>query len=249
MKKVIAYCRVSTDGQAGEDKFGLDAQKEQISEYCKRNDLEIIEWFVDEGISGAYEGRPAFDKIVYGEENNPEYEAVVVAKSDRVARDIQLYFYYSMLLKKKGVELISAIEDFGAFGAFSNILKSFTLFVAEQERTNITRRTSGGRKIKAQRGGYAGGRAPFGYRVSNGALEIYEPEAQTVREIFEYSKRGLNMLQISNKLNEKGLKTRLGKQFYASNIKIILENEKTYRGFYRYGDSGWVKGQQEAILK
>lgn len=250
MKKVIAYCRVSTDGQVGEEKFGLNTQKEQISEFCKKNDMEIIEWLNDEGVSGVSESRPALDRILYNDDvKNPPYEAVVVAKSDRVARDIQLYFYYSMLLKKKGVELISAVEDFGAFGAFSNILKSFTLFVAEQERMNIQKRTAGGRKIKAGKGGYSGGRVPFGYKASNGALEIFEPEAEIVRMIFKYKADGLNMLQTANKLNEQGYKTRRGGQFYASNIKSMLENEKTYRGMYKYGDGEWVKGQQEAILK
>lgn len=249
MKKIIAYCRVSTDGQAGEDKFGIDTQKEQISEFCKKNDMEIIEWFTDEGASGISENRPALDKILFDDSvKNPPYEAVVVAKSDRVARDIQLYFYYSMLLKKKGVELISAVEDFGAFGAFSNILKSFTLFVAEQERLNIQKRTAGGRKIKAEKGGYSGGRVPFGYKVSNGSMEIYKPEAEIVRMIFKYREDGLNMLQTANKLNEQGYKTRRGGQFYASNIKSMLENEKTYKGFYKYGNGDWVKGQHEAIL-
>jgi DNA invertase Pin-like site-specific DNA recombinase len=48
MKKAVGYCRVSTDGQVGEDKFGIDSQKEQILEYAKRNDYEILEWFIDE---------------------------------------------------------------------------------------------------------------------------------------------------------------------------------------------------------
>ena len=52
MKKAVGYCRVSTDGQVGEDKFGIDSQKEQILEYAKRNDYEILEWFIDEGVSG-----------------------------------------------------------------------------------------------------------------------------------------------------------------------------------------------------
>ena len=41
MKNVIAYIRVSTDGQCGEDKFGLDVQREQIIEYCAKNDMNI----------------------------------------------------------------------------------------------------------------------------------------------------------------------------------------------------------------
>ena len=33
MKNVVAYIRVSTDGQVGEDKFGLEAQRQQILDY------------------------------------------------------------------------------------------------------------------------------------------------------------------------------------------------------------------------
>lgn len=45
MKNVVAYIRVSTDGQTGEDKFGLDVQREQIEEYCRKNDMNIVRWF------------------------------------------------------------------------------------------------------------------------------------------------------------------------------------------------------------
>jgi len=42
-------------------------------------------------------------------------------------------------------------------GAFAGILEAFVMFAAEQERANITRRTSAGRAVKAVKGGYAGG--------------------------------------------------------------------------------------------
>ena len=35
MKRVIGYIRVSTDGQVGEDKYGLDAQRADILKYCE----------------------------------------------------------------------------------------------------------------------------------------------------------------------------------------------------------------------
>ena len=41
---VVAYIRVSTDGQVGEDKFGLESQREQIIDYCRRNDMNIVKW-------------------------------------------------------------------------------------------------------------------------------------------------------------------------------------------------------------
>ena len=36
MKNAIGYCRVSTDGQVGDDRFGLDSQKEQILAYAEK---------------------------------------------------------------------------------------------------------------------------------------------------------------------------------------------------------------------
>jgi hypothetical protein len=51
-------------------------------------------------------------------------------------------------------------------------------------------------------------------------------------------------------LNENGYKTRRGKPFVLSTVQSIWNNERTYRGEYRYGKDGeWVKGQHEPILK
>ena len=247
--KVIGYIRVSTDGQCGEDKFGLDAQRQQIIEYCAKNDMEIIEWFADEGESGA-KLRPGFDKIIFGEVANPPYEAVVVAKSDRVARDINVYYYYKMELVKKNIRLISIAEDFGQFGVFANMLEAFTLCVAELERENIAKRTSAGRRVKAANGGYSGGRAPMGYKVINGELIINPDEAPVVEFVFKCKRAGETMLGTVKKLNQEGYRTRAGKEFMISTVQSIWNNEKTYKGYYRYGkDSVWVKGQHEPILK
>lgn len=246
---VIAYIRVSTDGQCGDEKFGLDSQRKIISEYCEKNAMTVVRWYADEGESGAKE-RPGFDEIVYGDVTNPPYEAVVVAKSDRVARDINVYFYYKMLLRKKDIKLISIAEDFGQFGVFANMLEAFTLCVAEMERDNINKRTSGGRKIKATQGGYSGGQPPMGYKVENKQLVINEDEAKVVRFIFDQKAKGNTMLGTVKALNSRGFKTRRGKPFVVSTVQSIWNNERTYRGEYRYGKDGeWVKGAHEPILK
>lgn len=249
MKNVIAYIRVSTDNQCGDDKFGLDVQRQTIEEYCAKNDYTIVQWFTDEGESGAKE-RPGFDEIVYGDVSNPPYDAVIVAKSDRVARDINVYFYYKMLLIKKNIKLISIAEDFGQFGVFANMLEAFTLCVAEMERDNINKRTSGGRRVKAAQGGYSGGKAPMGYKVENKRLVINPEEAEVVKFIFDRKFNGETMLSTVDALNKAGFKTRNGKPFVISTVQSIWNNELTYRGKYRYGKDGeWVDGEHEPILK
>lgn len=248
MKNVIAYIRVSTDGQCGDDKFGLDVQRKTIQEYCDKNDYTITRWFTDEGESGAKE-RPGFDEIVYGDVTNPPYEAVVVAKSDRVARDINIYYYYKMLLTKKNVTLISIAEDFGQFGVFANMLEAFTLCVAEMERDNINKRTSGGRKVKAARGGYSGGRPPYGYMPQNGKLVIVPDEAEIVRYVINAKDSGETFQRICDTLNAQGKTNRSGTKFSISTLQVIIDNKPLYQGMYRYGkDSEWTQGEHEPIL-
>ncbi len=249
MKQAIGYCRVSTDGQVGEDKFGLEAQKEQIRLFALGNKYEIVEWAIDDGYSGATLDRPALNELLYGDVGNPPIEAVIVAKNDRMSRDMEQYFYVSFSLKKKNIELKSVSEDFGQMGVFANIMSSLAMFIAEQERINIAKRTSGGRKIKAAAGGYSGGRAPYGYRIKAGQYEIVPDEAEMVREIFGMLDDDASLVDTAEWLNDNGYKTRNGKKFYASHIGAIRNNRPLYEGMYKYGKMDWVQGVHEPILK
>lgn len=249
MENVVAYCRVSTDGQTGEDKFGIEAQKEIVMKYCAEHNMQISDWYIDEGESGAKEKRPELDRLLFGEIRNPPVKAVIVPKSDRMARDIKLYFYYMMLLEKKGIHLISATEEVvNDDTGLGNVYKALMMFVAEQERMNITKRTSGGRKQKAAQGGYSGGQPPMGYRVIGGRLVIREDEAPVVRFILERKRNGDTMLSTMYALNDLGYKTRRGRPFVISTVQSIWNNEKTYYGWYRYGNGEWVKGVHEPIM-
>lgn len=249
MKQAIGYCRVSTDGQLGEDKFGLEAQREQIRLFALSNGYEVVEWAVDEGISGATLDRPALNELLYGDVSNPPIEAVIVAKNDRMSRDMEQYFYVSYSLKKKNIELKSVSEDFGQMGVFANIMSSLAMFIAEQERINIAKRTSGGRKIKAAAGGYSGGRAPYGYRIKAGQYEIVPDEAEMVREIFGMLDDDTSLVDTAEWLNDNGYKTRNGKKFYPSHIGAIRNNRPLYEGMYKYGKMDWVQGVHEPILE
>lgn len=250
MKKAIGYIRVSTEKQAGDDKYGIDVQKKEILNYAKNNGYEIVEWKTDE-VSGAKDDRPALNEILYGDDViNPPFEAVIVFKNDRLARDTKLYFYYLYVLEKKNVKLLSVKEEFSEGNEFTNIYRALLQFVAEQERRNIALRTSKGRSMKAQCGGYAGGRAPYGYQILNGQLVINDTEAEMVRHVFEMHDKGIPMLTIADDLRDLGYKTRKDTYFHASSIKSILENRPLYEGMYKYGkEMDWVKGVHEPILE
>lgn len=248
-KNAIGYVRVSTEQQSGADRYGVDAQKQSILLYANDNGYNIVEWVIDEA-SGASDDRPGLNKILSDEYvTNPPYEAVIVFKNDRLARDTKLYFYYLYVLEKKNIKLLSTREEFAEGNDFANIYRALLQFVAEQERKNIALRTGRGRNMKAACGGYSGGRRPYGYDVSEGKLIINEGERKIVEFIFDEHKKGTSMLGIADKLNQAGLRTRKGTMFLNTSVKSIISNEMTYKGYYKYGDMNWVKGVHEPILK
>jgi DNA invertase Pin-like site-specific DNA recombinase len=249
-KNAIGYIRVSTEQQAHDDKFGIDVQKQAILLYANNNGYNIVDWKIDE-MSGAKDDRPALNEILYGDSvNNPPIEAVIVFKNDRLARDTKLYFYYLYTLEKKNITLLSTKEEFSEGSEFANIYRALLQFVAEQERKNIALRTSKGRSMKAQCGGYSGGRVPYGYSVQSGVLVVNENERPIVKRIFEEVDKGTSMLAITRILHEEGYKTRGGTVFQVSTIKSVISNRPLYEGMYKYGkEMNWVKGVHEPILE
>lgn len=248
-KNAIGYIRVSTEEQAADDRFGIDAQKQSILLYANNNGYNIVNWKIDK-ISGAKDDRPALNDILYGDVTNPPFEAVIIFKNDRLARDTKLYFYYLYTLEKKNIKLLSTEESFVEGNEMANIYRALLQFVAEQERKNIALRTSKGRSIKAACGGYSGGRCPYGYKIENGRLIIHEDEAIMVKKVFSMWDDGATLQDTADWLNENGYKTRSGKRFYPSHIKAIRENKPLYQGMYKYGKTmDWVKGVHEAILE
>ena len=115
MRQAVAYMRVSTQGQTGEDAFGLDAQKEQIIEYCNANDIAIVDWFIDEGVSGADPRKPGLDAIVAGAATNPPVEMVVTAKNDRISRKVEFYYAYKIKLQEVGISIVRAVHIYIGF--------------------------------------------------------------------------------------------------------------------------------------
>ena len=161
IKKIIGYCRVSTDTQR--DNGTIEIQEMTIREYAKTNVYELIEIFKDEGFSGGLQDRPALVEVFDCIEKNRDIDAVVVYKLDRLARDLYIQEHLIKKLEQSNVKIISTQEP--ALDSNDPMRKAFRQFlgiVAELEKAFITMRLSSGRKNKARKGGYAGILRPLG---------------------------------------------------------------------------------------
>ncbi len=243
--KAVAYIRVSTEGQS--EKYGMEAQKEAILDYASSKGLEVIRFYEEVG-SGAKE-REVLESLCMGSEGKREdFDTVIVFKTDRVARETKLYFYYLYLLEKQGIKLLSTVEDFEEDSAITNLYLSILQFVAEQERKNILMRTMNGRKMKAQQGGWCGGTVPFGYKNVNKELVTNYDEMRWVKMIFACLDNGKSLRATADFCARNGATNRKGEPLTVNTVRSIRDNRRLYEGYYKYGEGEEVRGKQERIL-
>lgn len=123
----------------------------------------------------------------------------------------------------------------------SDILVALDSYEVGEIRAKMVR----GRLTKAQKGGYAGGKAPYGYACQRHTkqLVLNEKEAQAVRELFIlYAQNpGMTYREMAAILAGRGYKGRNGKAFSPSLVYNILHRADFYL-FGRYQYAG-VKAQ------
>jgi site-specific DNA recombinase len=248
--KAAAYLRVSTEGQTGEDTFGVAAQEEAIKGYAAAKGIEVVTWYKDEGISGATLDRPGLQQLMT-DAGRKGFDILLVAKMDRVARDLFAALFIEKELLINDVEIISVSEPVSGRDPMNTAFRQMMGVFAELEKSMITARMTGGRKQKARGGGYAGGGAAIGYKAIRGgkALQLDRDKALTVKRVFELKeeKPSWTLQQLADKLNKEGHTTAQGKQFKSMQVKRILDRQGLYSGIYTYSGIE-AEGQHEAII-
>jgi site-specific DNA recombinase len=225
--KAAAYVRYSSDNQREES---IDAQIRAIQEYAERNGIEIVKIYPDEAKSATTDQRPYFLQMMKDSELGI-FQAVIVHKLDRFARNRYDSAFYKRQLKKNGVRLISVLEQLGD-SPESIILESVLEGMAEYYSKNLAREVMKGMKETALQAKHNGGIPPLGYNVAKDkTYEVNEGEAVIIRKIFDMYLEGYGYSRIAQVLNEQGYRTKKGNTFSKNNIYDILRNEK-YKGTY-----------------
>lgn len=106
MKTAYGYCRVSTGKQI--NGYGLDRQREEIENYCKRNKIELIKVYEEQvsGIKGEDE-RPIYHEIVKACKTD-DVKMIVIDTLDRFARRWSVSDALFVDLAVKGIDVVVA---------------------------------------------------------------------------------------------------------------------------------------------
>lgn len=248
-RAVVGYVRVSTDEQATNG-LGLQAQEERVRAYASALGLPLTEVVRDDGWSGASLDRPGLRSILERIEAG-EVGVVVVAKIDRLSRSLRnLLTMLEEDFEPHRAAMVSVAEAFDTSTAAGRMFLQMLGSFAEFEKNTIVERTMGGKRQKAARGGYAGGKPPLGYRAQHGsgALVVDEDGAATVRRAFALEAEGLSRRAIAERLNAEGCTTAEGKPFTHVQVGRVLERRAFYQGGYAYAGVSAQQGAHDPIL-
>lgn len=231
MKRAVIYARFSSHNQTEQS---IEGQVRICKAYAKQNDLEVIEVYADRAISGRTDRRPEFQRMI-ADSAKKKFEAVIVYKTDRFARDKYDSAVYKQTLKKHNVTLHYAAENIPQ-GPEGILIESLMEGLAEYYSAELSQKVQRGLYESALKCHSTGANKPFGYKTAaDKSFQIDEWEARGVKMIFDMFIQGAPVKEICDKLNSLGYRTSRGGEFNKSSINRIINNEK-YIGIYQYKD-------------
>ncbi len=230
MKNIVIYARYSSDAQKRDS---IKQQVDACTKYAEMNDMNIVNVYKDEAKTGRNDDRADFQRMLKDSRSNA-FEAVLVWKFDRFARNMRDALNNEHILEENGVKVISATELIPD-GAIGIIVKAVLLGINEYYSVDLSEKTQRGSSANAQLGKFLGGTVPLGFKIVDREYTIDENTAPYVQKIFSMYASGVSVVEICQYLNDRGIRSSKGAKFNNNSLHTMLKN-KRYLGTYIYKD-------------
>ncbi|WP_454859316.1 recombinase family protein [Rhizobium binxianense] len=250
--RAAEYVRMSTDHQ----RYSTENQAEAIREYARARGIEVVRTYADSGKSGLkIEGRDALRKLIDDvQAGATDFTMVLVYDVSRWGRfqDADESAYYEYICRRAGISVQYCAEQFENDGSpVSTIVKGVKRAMAGEYSRELSTKVFAGQGRLIEKGYRQGGPAGFGLRRTlidergqvKGTLHRGEhksiqtdrviltlgppEEVDLVREIYRrFVHHGQSENQIAADLNNRDIKSDLGRDWTRGTVHQILINEK-----------------------
>ena len=131
IEETAAYVRVSSQEQKLHG-LSIDAQKQKLIEYAEKHNLKIVEWYMDEGVSGTrpIAKRPELQRMVYDAQRG-RFKRILFIKLDRFFRSVAEYHSCMKLIEP--VIWTATEEKYDLSNANGRAFVNMKLTIAELE--------------------------------------------------------------------------------------------------------------------
>jgi len=205
-KITAIYCRLSRDDEQEGESNSIVNQRAILKKYAQDQKFRNIEFFVDDGYSGANFNRPEWKRMIELVEN--DRVGVLIAKDmSRIGRNyLEVGYYTELLFPSHNVRFIainsgvdSANQQDNDFTPFLNIINEFYV-------KDSSKKVKASMKQKGESGEYLATNPPYGYMKDPDNLKkhwiVDDEAAGVVRQIYALCMEGFGPSQIAQKLKE-----------------------------------------------
>ena len=225
----VIYARYSSDKQTEQS---IEGQVRVCKEFAERNGYKIINEYFDRAKSGTKDNRPSFLEMIADAEKK-EFDAILVYKFDRFARNQYDSVVYKHKLKQLGIKVVSCTEAISD-SPEGKLMEGLLEMMAEMYSSELGQKTKRGMRESMIKGNFIGGQILFGYKVVDKKIHIDEKTAPIVEYLFNEYANGKPKKQIIEELNAKGYRKN-NKLLTIKNFQNTLTNIK-YTGVFDNGD-------------
>lgn len=229
LKKVAAYCRVSTKVQEQLD--SLTAQEHYYENKIRANpNWQFAGVYSDVDSGTTVKGRKRFNALISASRRG-KIDMVLIKSASRFARNTVDALKIIRMLRRWKVDIYFEADDIHTLDEDSEFILTLLCARAQDESESKSADIKWGiRKSFANPDSKYYQRKCYGYKHDEkGQLVIDEKEAEVVRMIFRMANESASLSQIAQALQEQNILSPRGKSTWRRETpRKILQNEKYY---------------------
>ncbi len=249
--KVAGYIRLSKEDNENIESNSIVNQRELIDQYISsKEDLELVDYYIDDGYSGTNFNRPGFERLLQ-DMKNKKINCIIVKDLSRFARNhIEADMYFENIFPALNIRFISVIENIDSFenpDSMDNLIVPFKNLLNDAYAKDISKKVKSALTAKRLNGEFIGTSATYGYLKNprdKHKLIIDKVASKYVIEIFNGIIEGKSASEIADELNKNNVLTpsaykrkkeqedenvKIDKKWNAKMINKML-NDRIYEG-------------------
>ena len=149
------YIRLSREDGDKQESESIGNQRKIIERYLKEEDLNIVDEYIDDGVSGTTFDRPEFNRLIADIENQ-KINMVITKDLSRLGRDyIKTGYYIENYFPEKQVRYVSILDGIDTYSeTVNNDITPFKAILNDMYAKDISKKIRSVFKEKQKQGAY-----------------------------------------------------------------------------------------------
>ena len=206
--KAAIYTRRSFDDMDETESDTISNQKDLVASFLSLdNNIQIVDFYTDDGYSGTSFNRPGFKKML-NDIINGNINLIAVKDLSRLGRNyIEVGKYIENIFPLYNVRIISINDNIDSYkdpSSINSIVVPIKNLINDEYAKDISKKVRTAYQTMARSGKFASGTTPYGYMLDpddKHKLIINPEEEKNVLLIFNMAKEGAGRIKICKYLN------------------------------------------------